>query len=74
MAKEVKEVSDSGGYSMLIATVGLKVDTQLEYWIIDSVASRHMTFQKYMLSNYRKFETPEPVGPGDGWCPWNRKS
>ena len=51
---------------MFVATVGLKADTQLEDWIVDSGASRHMRFQKDVLSNYRKFETPEPVGLGDG--------
>ena len=65
--KEAKEDSDSGGdESLFVATLGLKADTQQEDWIIDSGASRHMTFQKDVLSYYRKFETPEPVGLGDG--------
>ena len=45
---------------MFVATAGLKAD------IHNSGASSHMTFQKDVLSNYGKFETPELVGLGDG--------
>ena len=64
--EEAKEDSDSrGDESLFVAILGLKADTQQEDWIIDSGASRHMTFQKDVFSYYRKFETPEPVGLGD---------
>ena len=33
--------------------------------IIDSGASRHMTFQKELLRDYREFKTPQSVGLGD---------
>ena len=51
---------------MFVATVGLKADTQSNDWIIDSGASRHMTFESSVLHAYKDFETPEPVGLGDG--------
>ena len=35
-------------------------------WIIDSGASKHMTFQRDTLYHYQRFNTPEPVGLGDG--------
>ena len=34
--------------------------------LIDSGTSHHMTFEKYVLHSYKEFETPEPVGLGDG--------
>ena len=43
------------------------MDTQSDEWIIDSDASRHMTFQINVLYNYEEFVTPEPVGLGDGY-------
>ena len=51
---------------MFVATVGLRADTQSNNWIIDSGASRHMTFESSVLHNYKDFEAPEPVGLGDG--------
>ena len=51
---------------MFVATVGLKADVQSRDWFINSGASRHMTFQREILYNYRTFETPKPVGLGDG--------
>ena len=50
---------------MFVATVGLRGDTQSNDWIIDSGASRYMTFESSVLHNYKDFETPEPVGLGD---------
>ena len=41
---------------MFIATVGLKADVQNKDWIIDSGASHHMTFEKYVLHSYEEFE------------------
>ena len=51
---------------MFVASVGLKADAQNKNWIIDSGASRHMMFQREILYNCKEFETPEPVGLGDG--------
>ena len=51
---------------MFVATVGLKADTQSNDWIVDSGASRHMTFESTILHDYKDFEAPEPVGLGDG--------
>ena len=51
---------------MFVATVGLKADMQSNHWIIDSGASRHMTFESRILHTYKDFETPEPVGLEDG--------
>ena len=63
---EEQEDSSSTGHEMFVASVGLKADAQNKTWIIDSGASRHMTFQGEILYNYKEFETPEPVGLGDG--------
>ena len=63
---EKQENSDSSGNEMFVATVGLKADVQSRDWFINSGASRHMTFQREILYNYRTFETPKPVGLGDG--------
>ena len=63
---EEQEDSSSMGHEMFVASVGLKADAQNKNWIIDSGASRHMTFQGEILYNYNEFETPEPVGLGDG--------
>ena len=41
-------------------------------WLVDSGASSHMTSQKEFLVNYRKFNTPEKVGLGDGSCGGSR--
>ena len=63
---EEREDSNSTGHEMFVASVGLKADAQNKNWIIDSCASRHMTFQGEILYNYKEFETPEPVRLGDG--------
>ena len=34
---------------MFVATVGLKANVQSRDWLIDSGASRHMTFQREVL-------------------------
>ena len=65
-AEEDRVDSDSVGGQTFVATVGLKAEERCESWIIDSGASRHMTFQKELLHDYREFKTPEPVGLGDG--------
>ncbi len=39
---------------------------QVDKWLIDSGASSHMTSQMQYLTDYRKFDTPEKVGLGDG--------
>ena len=53
------ENSDTGGGRMFVATMRLKADTQDSEWIIDSGASRHMTFQYNILSEYKKFDNPD---------------
>ena len=66
-AEEAEDDSDSeGGGQTFVATVGLKAEERCEDWIIDSGASRHMTFQKELLRDYREFKTPQSVGLGDG--------
>lgn len=37
-----------------------------QHWILDSGASRHMTSNKKLLTDYRKFDIPETVRLGDG--------
>uniref|UniRef100_A0A1X7SVG7 CCHC-type domain-containing protein n=1 Tax=Amphimedon queenslandica TaxID=400682 RepID=A0A1X7SVG7_AMPQE len=49
-----------------IANTALKAGARDEGWIIDSGASKHMTFQREVLRNYKEFEVPESVGLGDG--------
>ena len=63
---EEQDNTESSGNEMFVATVGLKADAQSRDWLIDSGASRHMTFQREVLHNYTEFETPQPVGLGDG--------
>ena len=46
---EEQEDTDSGEIEMFVATVGLKADTQSNDWIVDSGASRHMTFESTIL-------------------------
>jgi 6-phosphogluconolactonase/glucosamine-6-phosphate isomerase/deaminase len=66
-AAEILGEADSESGQTFVATIGLKtVEERSEDWIIDSGASRHMTFQKELLYDYREFETPELVGLGDG--------
>ena len=50
---------------MFVATVGLRADAQSNDWIVDSGASRHMTFESNVLHDYKDFETPELVRLGD---------
>ena len=61
-----REDSDSGEGQAFVATMGLKAETQSQDWIIDSGASRHMTFRKEVLYDNKEFEVPEQVGLGDG--------
>ena len=63
--EESSEDSDAGGGHMFLASTGLKAEAKDE-WIIDSGASRHMTFQRNVLREYQEFENPEPVQLGDG--------
>ena len=62
---EEQEDTDSEANEMFVATVELRADTQND-WIIDSGASRHMTFECNVLHDYKNFKAPEPVGLGDG--------
>ena len=58
--------SESEDAQMFIANDALRADIQEDEWIIDSRASKHMTFNRCVLRHYMEFETPEPVGLGDG--------
>ena len=58
--------SESEDAQMFIANDALRADIQEDEWIIDSGASKHMTFNRCVLRHYKEFETPEPVGLGDG--------
>ena len=50
-AEEVQEDSDSENTQTL---VGLRAEETCDDWIIDSGASRHMTFQKELLHDYKE--------------------
>ena len=63
-AEEKKESSPDA--QMFIANEAMRADVIEDEWIIDSGASRHMTFQRNMLYRFKKFNTPEFVGLGDG--------
>ena len=66
-AEEAQDDLDTEEESQtFVATSGLKAEERCEDWIIDSGASRHMTFQKELLRDYREFKTPQSVGFGDG--------
>ena len=60
----VPSESDSEPQVMFIAheATALTAETQDEGWIINSGASRHMTFQRSIIRNYKEFNTPELVG------------
>ena len=63
---EEQEDTNSEEIELFVATVGLRADTQSNDWIVDSGASRHMTFESSVLHDYKDLEAPEPVGLGDG--------
>ena len=66
-AEEAQDDYDSEEESQtFVAMSGLKAEERCEDWITDSGASRHMTFQKELLRDYREFKTPQSVGLGDG--------
>ena len=67
-AEETKEESqsDSEDSKMFYANEVLMAGIEENEWIIDSGASRHMTFQRDVLRHYEEFEKPELVGLGDG--------
>ena len=44
----------------------LEVTDSSAKWLIDSGASKHMTYQKEILVDYRQFNRPQQVGLGDG--------
>ena len=52
---EEQEDTDSGEIEMFVATVGLRADTQSNDWIVDSGASRHMTFESNVLHEHKDF-------------------
>lgn len=47
-------------------TTGQVTREASHHWIMDSGASRHMTADKKLLKDYRKFDVPESVRLGDG--------
>ena len=58
-AEEAEVDSDSErGAQTFVTTIALKPEERCKDWIIDSGASSHMTFQKELLCDYRKFKTP----------------
>jgi transposase InsO family protein len=70
-AKETKPTDSQSADSevegqMFMANEALMADIEKDEWIIDSGASRHMTYQKEVLRRYKEFEKPELVGLGDG--------
>ncbi len=64
IAEEESSVSDSDG--VFTVTVGSVDSPRMGRWLVDSGASRHMTREKELLTDYREFEKPEKVGLGDG--------
>jgi hypothetical protein len=64
----VQSESESDSQVTFVAheATAMTAETQDEGWIIDSGASRHMTFQLVNIRNYKEFDTPELVGLGDG--------
>ena len=51
--QEDTESDSGGGNEMFFAKVDLRASAQSSDWIIDSGASRHMTFEKNVLQGYR---------------------
>ena len=68
-AKEAQEETKSDGAqeSSYVVSTGLKAEERSEDWIIDSGASRHMTFQREILLDYKEFKSTQLVGLGDGY-------
>jgi len=62
--QEDSESDSRRGNEMFVAKVGLKTSIPISEWIIDSGASRHMTFEKN-IKQYKEFKASEPVGLGD---------
>jgi hypothetical protein len=61
------EDDDVGGESQLFVMTTGQVPSETSHtWILDSGASRHMTADKKLLKDYRKFDVPESVRLGDG--------
>ena len=60
-AEEQSELASGEGAFVVLGNL-----PGMDKWLIDSGASSHMTPQKECLINYRKFDTPEKVGLGDG--------
>ena len=58
---EEQEDTDSEEIELFVATVGLRADTQSNDWIVDSGASRHMTFESSVLHDYKDLEAPDLV-------------
>jgi hypothetical protein len=66
-AASYKEESDSSFEEELEgALTATGIESKKHSWIVDSGASRHMTFDEDQLCNYRKFKKPEKVALGDG--------
>ncbi len=55
-ANEQDSDSEEHGGTLFVASVGLKADAKDADWIIDSGASRHMTFQKKKSETLQKFK------------------
>ena len=64
--QEASEDTNSEGGQMFVANEVLLADIGGDEWIIDSGASRHMTYQRNVLRRYKEFTNPELVGLGDG--------
>ena len=58
--------SDSDSDGAFAVSAGSVDSSRMGRWLVDSGASRHMTREKQLLTNYREFEKPEQVGLGDG--------
>uniref|UniRef100_A0A1X7VCC3 Uncharacterized protein n=1 Tax=Amphimedon queenslandica TaxID=400682 RepID=A0A1X7VCC3_AMPQE len=58
--------SSPDGAQMFLTNEAMRADVIEDKWIIDSAASRHTTFQRNLLFHFKKLDTPEIVGLGDG--------
>lgn len=58
-----KEDSYEGAF---VVNESCKSDAQQEEWLIESGASKHMTWNKESLQNYQEFSEPQTVKLGDG--------
>ena len=66
-SKSVGENSDSEMMESVEAfTASVDSTCQMDKWLVDSGASCHMTWERNILTNFRRFEQRQKVSLGDG--------